>query len=116
MKADPLKLLDAVSRQVTPREQAALSKLFDREIAALLFKRRRTLGLSRRAYAARTGRKLEHIVRVEKLGCRPSIEDLYAGAKILGPKTKATAWKLAVELQREAARRVLEPASVAAAA
>jgi transcriptional regulator with XRE-family HTH domain len=117
MKADPLKLLTEAARRCSTRQEiAALSDLFDREIAALLLKRRRTLGLTRQQYAERTGLSKDHVVLVEIRGARPDQKDLYAGAKLLNPKDEATAWKLAAELLREAAKRVLEPNKPLAAA
>jgi hypothetical protein len=117
MKADPLKLLTEAARRCSTRQEIeALSTLFDREIAALLFKRRCTLGLTRQQYAERTGLSKHHVVLVDIRGARPYQKDLYAGAKILNPKDEATAWKLAAELLREAAKRVLAPELSAAAA
>ena len=58
----------------------------------------------------------DHAVRVEIRDCRPHITDLYGAAKVLNPKDEDTAWKLAVELQRQAAKDLLESAQSAAAA
>ena len=114
---DPLKLLaEAAGRCSSRQEIEGLSDLFDREIVRLIRERRLKLGLTRGVYAARAGSKETHVVNVEHRNARPKITDLYGAAKVLNPKDEDTAWKLAVELQRQAAKDLLESAQSAAAA
>jgi len=117
-QGDPLRLLAEAARRCSSRQEVeALSDLFDREIARLLRERRRKLGLTFGEYAARSGVTKDHAVRVEIRDCRPKIMDLYGAAKVLNPADEDTAWTLAVELQRQAAKAIfalLEPAQSAA--
>jgi hypothetical protein len=117
---DPLKLLaEAAGRCSSRQEIEGLSDLFDREIVRLIRERRLKLGLTRGVYAARAGSKETHVVNVEHRNARPKITDLYGAAKVLNPADENTALKLAVELQRQAAKGVLqlpEPGQAAARA
>ena len=115
---DPLKLLAEAARRCSSRQEIeGLSDLFDREIVRLIRERRLKLGLTRGVYAARAGSKETHVVNVEHRNARPKITDLYGAAKVLNPADEDTAWTLAVELQRQAAKAIfalLEPAQSAA--
>ena len=110
MGADPLKLLSAAACRATPREQAQLSHLFDREIARLLRARRLKLGLTQPAYAARAGVAKNHVVIVELQKARPHLSDLIGAARVLKPADENGTLKMAVELLRQAAKNLLAAA------